>query len=441
MNIQVATEKTDDGKLLAKVTVPAADVDEAIAATYADIARRYSFQGFRKGHVPRPVIDGMIGRDAVLGETTNTVLGQVDPQLCEELNVVPLGEISYGDDVQPVVGGQDYVVEATIAVRPECELTDYDAPAIDMPPAEPTEAEVDEQIDVLQGYHATFDDVEEDREVAADDIVSIDVEDVENAAAFAGEGRMLDMGGAGMPAEFDEQLVGMRKGESREVAWTEKHAHGEHEHEVAHKVKVTLVAIKQRNVPELTEEFIKESYGFDSVEQLRDAVRQELATDKTYTLPNVKENRVVAAVAEKLDLDEVPEDYQNSVYTEVLQEFLQQLQRQGTTVDAYLQARGVDFESFLADVREQADERARQSLALDAVARHLGLEVSEDELAEEFGKSGVEDPEASLKEFRDAGRLPAVREALLRNKALTWLVENATVTEVDEAAQRRADAE
>ena len=441
MNIQVATEKTDDGKLLAKVTVPAADVDKAIAATYADIARRYSFQGFRKGHVPRPVIDGMIGRDAVLGETTNTVLGQVDPQLCEELNVVPLGEISYGDDVQPVVGGQDYVVEATIAVRPECELTDYDAPAIDMPPAEPTEAEVDEQIDVLQGYHATFDDVEEDREVAADDIVSIDVEDVENAAAFAGEGRMLDMGGAGMPAEFDEQLVGMRKGESREVAWTEKHAHGEHEHEVARKVKVTLVAIKQRNVPELTEEFIKESYGFDSVEQLRDAVRQELATDKTYTLPNVKENRVVAAVAEKLDLDEVPEDYQNSVYTEVLQEFLQQLQRQGTTVDAYLQARGVDFESFLADVREQADERARQSLALDAVARHLGLEVSEDELAEEFGKSGVEDPEASLKEFRDAGRLPAVREALLRNKALNWLVENATVTEVDEAAQRRADAE
>ena len=252
---------------------------------------------------------------------------------------------------------------------------------------------------------------------------------------------MLDMGGAGMPAEFDEQLVGMRKGESREVAWTEKHAHGEHEHEVSRKVKVTLVAIKQRNVPELTEEFIKESYGFDSVEQLRDAVRQELATDTTSTLPNVKENRVVAAVAEKLDLDEVPEDYQNSVYTEVLQEFLQQLQRQGTTVDAYLQARGVDFESFLADVREQADERARQSLALDAVARHLGLEVSEDELAEEFGKSGVEDPEASLKEFREAGRLPAVREALLRNKALNWLVENATVTEVDEAAQRRADAE
>ncbi len=439
LDIQVTTEKVEDNSLKATVTVAAADIDKAVAATYADISKRYSFQGFRKGRVPRPVIDAMIGRDAVLAEATNTVINQLEPVLCERLNVVPLTDINYGDDLAPAKAGEDYVVEASIAVRPECTLASYDAPAIDMPPAEPTDAEIDEQIEVLQSYRTTYDDIEEDRAATKDDIVSIDIENMENAEGFAGENRMLDLSGNGMPDVFNESIEGLKKDESCEIAWTDSHTHGEEVHEVERKVKVTLKAIKVKNVPELTEDYVKENYGFNSIEELRDAVRKEIETDKAYSLPNIKENRCVAALAEKLDLDEIPELYLNSVYSELVQEFLQQLQRQGTTIDAYLQARGISINQFTADAREQAEERARQSLALDALARHLEFTITEDELKEQFAESRPNDADAAMKEFADAGRLPALREAMLRTKALAWLVENAQVTEVDEAAQRLAE--
>ncbi len=472
MNIQVATERTEDDKLKATVTIAAADIDKEIAATYADISKRYSFQGFRKGHVPRPVIDGMIGRQAVLAEATNSIVNKLDPVLCEELDVVPLEDINYGEDLSPAVAGKDFVVEATIAVRPECQLTDYDAPAINMPPSEPTDAEIDEQIDILQGYHVSYDDIEEDRTVEAGDIVSVDVENVEHGENFEGENRLFDLSSQGMPEEFVQQLVGMQKDETRELSWVDSHTHGkddednaetgedaheaheddeeaheddeeaheadENVHEVSHTVKVTLRSIKFRNVPELTNEYVKESYGFDSIDEFRNAVRRELETEKAATLPNIKENRSLIALAEKLDLEEIPETYFNSVHSELVQEFLQQLQRQGTTIDAYLQARGVSIDEFLKDSRQQASERARQSLALDALATHLELAVSEDELKDQFAQSSPDDPEAAMKEFRDTGRLPAVREAMLRSKALEWLVEHVTVTEVDEAAQRRS---
>lgn len=434
MNIQVTSEKVGDGKIQAKVVVAAADVDAAIKKTYSDIATNYRFQGFRKGRVPRPVIDGMIGRKNVLGETTNQLMQQVEPLLFDELDVVPISEPNYGEGELPTVAeGEDYVLDATITVRPDVTLSTYEAPTINMPPAEPTEAEIDEQIDVLQGYHTTYDEIEEDRAVEAADVVSINVENVENAERFAGENRMLDMAGTGMPSAFDEQLVGLTKGETRDLEWTD----GEGDAAVTHKVKVTLNSIRKANTPELTDEFVKKSYGFDTIAELREAVSEELAQDKAYTLPNVKENRLVDAVAATLELEEIPEEYVNNVYTDLVQNFLTQLQNQGTTLDSYLQVRGITAEAFLDDLRQQAQERARQSLALDALADHLELKVEHEDLVKEFTDANM-DAESSIEEFRNDGRLPAVREAIRRSKALEWLVANCKINEVDEIAERRA---
>lgn len=436
MNIQVTSEKVGDGKIQAKIVVPAAEVDAAIKKTYSDIATNYRFQGFRKGRVPRPVIDGMIGRKNVLAETTNQLMQQVEPLVYDELDVVPITEPVFGDgELANVAQGEDYVVDATITIRPDVELSTYDAPTINMPPAEPTEAEIDEQIDVLQGYHTTYDEVEEERGVNADDVISISVENVENGEAFVGESRMLNMAGTGMPDAFDEQLVGMTKGESRELQWTD----GEGDDAVTRKVKVTLNSIRKANTPELNDEFVKKSYGFDTIAELRDAVREELEQDKAFTLPNIKENRLVDAVAATLTLETVPEEYENNVFTDLVQNFLTNLQNQGTTLDNYLQARGLNTEAFLDDMRAQAKERARQGLALDALAEHLGLKVEHEDLVKEFVEANVDDPEASIEEFRNDGRLPAVREAIRRSKALEWLVANANVNEVDEVAVRRAE--
>ncbi|MDO4429393.1 MAG: trigger factor [Atopobiaceae bacterium] len=447
MKITVTAEKPSDEKMAAALTIPAAEVDAAVKRTYKDIAKKYSFQGFRRGHAPRPVIDGIMGREAVLAQATNDLLNAAEPLMLEELDVTPVGRVDFGAegaDPELAVEGTDYVVTATIGVRPSCELESYDAPEINMPPEEATEAEIDWQVNQLLSYQMTYEDVEEGRAVENGDIVSVDVENVEGAGHLAGKNRLLALDGQQIPDQLQEGIVGMRKGEEKAIEWTRTHEHEGEEHSHTFSVKVTLNGIKKAVTPELDDEIAKK-YGYDDVAAFRAAVKEEVEADKKTTLPNLKEDRVVEALGKALKLEAVPEAYQNEIFNELASEFLAQLQRQNVSLDMYLRARGVKTDDFLADLRVQAEERARQSLALDALAAKLGVEATEDDVRAEFEKAGVEDVDASVEQWRSEGRLPAIRDSIRRTKALDWLVENAKVNIVDEVAERaaadKADAE
>lgn len=443
MKITVTAEKQSDEKMAATLTIPAAEVDAAIARTYKDIAKKYNFQGFRRGHAPRPVIDGIMGREAVLAQATNDLLNAAQPLMLEELDVTPVGRVSFGpEDADPELAqqGSDYVVSATIGVRPACELESYDAPTINMPPEEATEAEIDWQINQLLSYQVTYEDVEEDRAVEPGDVVSVDVENVEGAGHLAGTNRMLALDGQQVPEQLEEGIVGMKKGEEKAIEWTRTHEHEGEEHSHTFSVKVKLNAIKKAVTPELDDEVAKK-YGYDDVASFRDAVKEEIEGDKKTSLPNLKEDRLVEAVGKLLKLETVPEEYQNEIFNELASEFLGRLQSQGASLDMYLRARGVKTDDFIADLRVQAEERARQSLALDSLAAKLGVEVSEDEVREEFEKAGVEDVDASVEQWRSEGRLPAIRDSIRRTKALNWLVDNCKVNIVDEVAERSAEGE
>lgn len=443
MKITVTAEKPIDDKVATTVTVPAADVDKAIAKTYKDIAKKYNFQGFRRGHAPRPVIDGIIGRESVLAQATNDLLNAVEPMMLEELDVTPVGRVSFGEegaDPQLASQGSDYVITATIGVRPTCELESYDAPEINLPPEEATEAEIDWQINQLLTYQVTYEDVEEDRAAEPGDVVSVDVENVEGAGHLAGKNRLLALDGQQVPEQLQEGIVGMKKGEEKAIEWTHTHVHEGEEHSHTFSVKVTLNGIKKAVTPELDDEVAKK-FGFDDVAAFRAAVKEEIEGDKKTTIPNLKEDRVVEAMGKVLKLETVPEAYQNEIFNELASEFLAQLQRQNVSLDMFLRARGLKSDDFIADLRVQAEERARQSLALDAVAAKLGLEATEDDVRAEFERAGVEDVDASVKQWREEGRLPAIRDSIRRTKALDWLVENAKVNVVDEVAERASEGE
>ncbi len=441
MNITVTAEEPKDNKLSAKATIPAADVDRAIAKAYKDIAKKYNFQGFRRGHAPRPVIDGMLGKETVLAQATNDVLNAAEPLILEELNVTPVGQPDFGADPALLVQGSDYVAEVTIEVRPACELESYDAPEINMPPAEATDAEIDWQIDQLLSYQVSYEDDEEDRAVVEGDIVSVDVENVEGAGHLEGKNRTLHLNGQQVAPELQAGIVGMKKGETKEIAWKWSHEHEGEVHEHDFKVNVTLNAIKKIVTPELTDELAKNTFGYDDVAALRAAVKEEIESEKKTTLPQLKEDRVVEAVGAKLKLDEVPENYKNEIFNEIGQEFLAQLQRQNLSLDTFLRARGVKADDFIADLHAQAEERARQSLALDAVAAKLGLEATDEDVEKEFVRAGVEKVKDAVKQWKNQGRLPAIRDSIKRTKALEWLVENASVTVKDEVAERAAESD
>lgn len=436
MKITVTAAEPKDNKLEATLTVAAADVDAAIKKAYRDIANKYRFQGFRKGKAPRPVIDGLVGKDNVLAEASEDVLNEATPLMLDELDIVPVGQPTYGDEPVLVSEGSDYVVTATISLRPDCELESYDAPEINMPPAEVTEAEVAEQLETLVNYHATYEDAGDDFAASEGDMLTLDIENVENGEDLAGTDRPFMIGSSTVPAAFNDAIKGMKVGETKDV---EINVEGDEPKTV--KVKVTLKSAKKQVIPELDDELAKKGFGYDTVDALKDALKEEIAEDKKAQLPNIKETRVIEKLAESLKLDELPEDYVKQIFDEIAQDFLGQLQRQGLTLDAWLSARRIQINDFLEDLNAQAAERARQSLALDALAKKLGLEATEEDVRKEFEDAGVKDVDASMKEFKDAGRMPAVRETVKRSKAVNWLVENAKVTEVDEIAERRAARE
>lgn len=429
--MNITASDVQDAKLTATVTIPAADVDAAIKKAYKDAANKYRFPGFRAGRAPRPVIDNMLGKEATLAQATNDILAANEPAVLNELDIVPLKEGDY-KELDLVKDHEDYTYTVTFSLRQSVELNSYEPVEIEMPPAEVTEGEIDAQIEMLMGYHATFEEV--DRPVQNDDYVTAAVKDIKGATRFAGENRMFVVGSENFPTEVNEGLVGMKKDESKEISWT---LMGDNAEEIT--IEVTINNVKERKLPELTDEFVKENFGFDTIAAMRDGVKEELEGDKTSKLPGLKENRAVAALSERLELEKVDEDYEQSVFSELGQTFLQNLSSRGMTLDVWLQASGLTSEAFIADLHRQANDVARESLALDALARHLEIEVSDEDVDKEFVDAGVEDVEASKAQFVADGRMPAVRDSIRRSKAVDWLVENAKVTELDEYAKKDAE--
>ena len=216
MNITASEVK--DSKLTATVTIPAADVDAAIKKAYKDAAKKYRFPGFRAGHAPRPVIDNMLGKEATLAQATNDLIGANEASVLDELDIVPVKDGEY-KDIDLAKDHEDYTYTVEFTLRPAAPLSSYDPVEIEMPPSEVTDSEIDAQVEMLRGYHATFEEVE-DRAVEESDFVTCAVKNVKNAEALEGDSRMIVVGSGNLPEAIDEGIKGMKIGETKEISWT-----------------------------------------------------------------------------------------------------------------------------------------------------------------------------------------------------------------------------
>lgn len=194
--------------------------------------------------------------------------------------------------------------------------------------------------------------------------------------------------------------------------------------------EVEVKVVKKKIVPEVTDEWAKEQMGFESVEDLRTRIAESIASQKADIMPRLKENACLYALAERVEA-EVPEALREDAEASLIQDFFQQLQSQGMTFDVYLAQQGITPDQFKEDVKQQALDMSKQDLALDAWARHFGMEATDEDVADEFVKSGVEDPKALQAEWRANGQLHMVRQGVLRTKAVQDIMEKAVVTEID----------
>lgn len=439
--VESSVEILDGNKTKVTVTVDAKAVDEKVKRVYREFAGKYNFPGFRRGKAPRAVIDNAVGRETVLAQVTEDVINDAYPEAVECQRLFPVGSPDFGSP-DPVVPGEAFTFEFTVGMKPEVELTSYEPVQIELPPAGATEAEVDNEVEALMRHYETYDNDESSSVLTEDKYADLKMkatkEDGSEIAALTSDARFFVPAGGLFSEAFDREVLGMKKDETKtfsldipedESAVLLSDLAGQ-----TVNFEVTCSVVKTKHTPELTDEWVKDTFGFDTVDSLKGDIEKSITEQKDAVIPRIKENACAAKLVERVE-DDVPDDMAEEAESELLQDFFQQLQRQGVSFDAYLASRGIDSDQFKKDIKMQAQDEAKQQLALDAWARKHGIEVTDADVSLEFERAGVEDPKKTEEEWRRAGRLYLLREGIMRRKAMEDVMDKAEVTEVDLTSQ------
>ncbi len=435
--VETKVESLENNRVKVEATIDASDVDRRMNQTYKDFARRYRFPGFRPGKAPRPVIDSALGADAIRATVTEALINEMYPKIIDEGNIFPIGKPVFGNPDSMIEAGKPYIFDFTIEVKPELELSSYDEVEIELPPAETTDEEIELEMQGFLEHYGEYQDEEDAATIAEDNYPEIALKATnaagESIATIDTEGRIYHIGSGLFPEAFDREILGMKKGDTKKFAlevpeddaspMTVGYAGATIDLEVKCNV------VKKRVLPELTDEWVKDTMGFDSVDDLREGIASSLKSQKDMVIPRMKEGACLIELADRVQGD-VPDSMAEEEESRLLQDFFTQLQQQGTSFDTYLQQQGLTSDGFKEDVKKQAIDNVKQELALDAWARHFGMEATPEEISDEFVIAGIENPAQAEKEWREEGRIHLVREGVLRAKAMRDVMDKAKVTEV-----------
>lgn len=439
--VETKVEALEGNRVKVSVTIDAKQVDSRIKQAYAQAAKKYNFPGFRKGKAPRPVIDNALGKDYIAATVSDDLVNETYPVAIDDSDIYPVGNPKFDEEgMDLVANGKDFSFSFEVEVKPEFELSSYEPVEIELPAEGATDEEVETQIDELREHYFELVDATAATKVKPENWVEIAIKATDDAGedipSITTESRLWGMDSTLLPQAFNDELMGMKKGQTKEFdidVPAEADATVMTQALVGKTAKihfeVEVKVVKKKVVPELTDEWTKEKLGFESVEDMRTRIAESIKAQKDDILPRMKELSCLGELAKRVE-GEVPAALCEQYETQLLQDFFQQLQRQGMTFDAYLADQGVTADQFKDDVKQQAADNVKQDLALDAWARHFDLKVTDEDLAEEFKNSGAKDPKKLEKEWRETGRLHLLREGIMRSNAAKDVMDKAVITEM-----------
>jgi len=435
-------ERLEDNKVKFDITIDADTVDAAIDSVYRETNKNARIPGFRKGRAPRTVLQHTFGEQYFTAYATENLIEKYSPEAVDSADFIALRDYDYDTDDKLVEEGQDYTYSFTILVKPQMELTSTDPVEVTLKPLTATEDEINQQIDTLRSYYIDLKPVT-DRPVQNDDIVVYSQECEINGEAIeeAKEDKRTYVVGAGSSSkEFDEQIIGMSIGETKDFVLQSTELGIDDKYStVPVTAKVTVNEITEKAMPELTDEWAKNNCDVENVEALRKQVAEGIEADKQQNYERDKSIACLDALAERID-GEIPREVIEDATTTALRNFYMNLQNQGFTLDQYLMATGQSADSFYNDMQEQGEELAKQNMALDALARHLELEVTDEDIDEAFAEADTEDKDALRKQWEDDHRMAVLREEILRDKAAKQLYADAKVTFSEDAGEDDEEA-
>ena len=432
--LEKTIERLEDNKVKFDVTIEADEVDKAIDDVYREVNRSARIPGFRKGKAPRKVLQSNFGAEYFKSMATANLIESISPEIVDGAGFIPLRDYDYGEDLATVEEGQDFTYSFTILVKPEMELSSIEPVSIKLARPVATDADIDAQIDLLRSYYIDLQQVS-DRPVKDDDIVAYSQECLINGDPIE-EGkedrRTHVVGSPSSSKEFDEQLIGMSIGETKDIVRPSSELGLDEKYPlIPITARVTILEITEKAMPELTDEWCQQVADCENIEALRKQVGASIATEKENRVERNKNIECLDELSSRLQGD-IPEEVLQDCQAQVIRSLFSNLQEQGYTLDQYLMATGQDPQAFSAEMEEQGKQLAKQDMALDALARGLELEVTEEDIAAAFADAEVEDPAAVREQWETEHRMATLHEQILRDKAAKWLYANAEVEFVSE---------
>lgn len=428
MSLQV--EKLEHNMAKLTIEVAAEEVEKAIQAAYLKQRGKISLPGFRKGKVPRQMLEKMYGAEIFYEDAINRMIPTAYSQAYDEceLDIVSQPEV----DVVQMEKGKPFIFTAEVAVKPEVKLGEYKGLKVDKIPVEVTPEDVDAEIQRERERNGRTVEVT-DRSVAKDDMITLDFEGFVDGEAFKG-GKGTDYpptigSGAFIPG-FEEQLIGAEIDQDVEV--NVKFPEDYHEKSLAGKdalFKCVVHTIKEKELPELDDEFASDVSECETLEEYRQEVEKKLTDRKQAEAREKIEDQAVDQAAENAEMD-IPQPMIDLQVRQMEDDMGYRLQMQGMTKEMYFQMTGLTEERMKQDLEAQALKTIRTRLVLEAVAKAENIVVSEERLEEELKKMAEtygRDLEG-FKEYMGEKRIEEMKESIAVQDAIT-LIADAAVEE------------
>ncbi len=426
MSVQVENLKKNMAKLT--IEVPAEDVEKAIQAAYIKQRGRISIPGFRKGKVPRRMVEKMYGPEIFYEEAANTLIQDSYPSAADESGVDIVSRPSIA-----VESGKPFIFTAEVAVRPEVTLGGYRGVEVTKADAVVTEEEVDKEVEKERNNNARMVTVT-DRPVQTKDTVVIDYEGFVDGEAFEGgkaENHSLEIGSHSFIDTFEDQLVGKNTGDETEIHVTFPEQY--HAQELAGRpavFKVKLHEIKVKEIPEADDEFAQDVSEFDTLEEYKEDIRKRLTERRENEIKGAQEDEAIRRIIETSTMD-IPEAMIETQCENMVSEFAQRIAQSGLSMEQYMQFSGLTVDQLKAQVRPEAETRIKSSLVLEEIAKVEEIVISDEEMDAHVEKmaAGYGMDAAKMKEMMSDSERESVRRDLAVTRAVELIMENVKETE------------
>jgi len=426
MSLQVERLEHNMAKLT--IEVPAEEVEKALQAAYLKERGKISLPGFRKGRVPRQMIEKMYGPEVFYDEAANRMISEAYAKAYDECELELVSQPKI--EITQLEKGKEFIFTAEVAVKPEVKLGEYKGLKVDKVSTRVTQKEVEEEIDKERERNARTIDVT-DRAVQDKDQITLDFEGFVDGVAFEG-GKASDYpltigSGAFIPG-FEDQLIGANIGEEKEINVTFPEEY--QAKELAGKAavfKCTVHSIKAKELPELDDEFVSDvSEKSETVDAYKAEVKAKIKERKENEGKQKREDQSVEQAVANAEID-IPEAMISFQSRQMVDDFARRIMQQGMTMEQYFQFTGLSEEKMMEEFKPEAEKRIRTRLTLEAIVAAENIEVSEERLDEELQKmaDSYKMEVEKLKEYMGENGKKQMKEDIAIQEAVTLIADAA----------------